>query len=299
VHCSLRYRLSEYVARAISTYLTSETGVTVIFESAIVPKWKDSRISFKNVYVSRRPQPVDSAVPKRTPVGHKAAVAYDVSSHPAYHYSMEDEEEVPQSHADDDLNYSIFDLSIDSIDVTLSLKRWLDGKGLVEDAVVKGVRGVLGTSQVSGSVNLNSLITIFQDRRSVFWDPENPLDPAAFRHVARPSEFELHSLQLEDVLVTVYQPGDFRPYTASIFRADLRTLRKQWLFYDFLHAENVVGQFDNCLFSLHKPQSIGRTTEQDIQDGKWSRMVSGLGLSPSIGLPVLICARSLGYALMA
>jgi len=147
----------------------------------------------------------------------------------------------------------MFDLNIDSIDVTLSLKHWLDGKGLVEDAVVKGVRGVL-------------------DRRSVFWDPENPLDPAAFRGVARPGDFEFHSLQLEDVLVTVYQPGNFRPYTASIFRADIRTLRKQWLFYDFLRAENVVGQFDNCLFSLHKPQSIGRTTEQDIQDGKWSRM---------------------------
>ena len=112
------------------------------------------------------------------------------------------------------------------------------------------------------------------DRRSVFWDPDNPLDPAAFRGVARPGDFELHSLQLEDVLVTVHQPGNFRPYTASIFRADIRTLRKQWLFYDFLRAENVVGQFDNCLFSLHKPQSIGRTTEQDIQDGKWSRMVS-------------------------
>lgn len=73
--------------------------------------------------------------------------------------------------------------------------------------------------------------------------------------------------------MTVYQPGDFRPYTASIFRADIRTFRKQWLFYDFLCAENVVGQFDNCLFSLHKPQSIGRTTEQDLKDGKWSRMV--------------------------
>jgi Yeast mitochondrial distribution and morphology (MDM) proteins len=38
----------------------------------------------------------------------------------------------------------MFDLNIDSVDVTLSLWRWLDGKGLVEDAVVKGVRGVLG-----------------------------------------------------------------------------------------------------------------------------------------------------------
>ncbi|KAF9241826.1 mitochondrial distribution and morphology protein-domain-containing protein [Melanogaster broomeanus] len=246
-------RLQQNVARAISNYLTSETGVTVIFESAIVPKWKDSRISFKNVYVSRRPQSTNSPQPERKLIGHKAAVGYDVSSHPAYNYSMDDEEEDLQSHAEDDLNYSMFDLNIDSIDVTLSLSHWLDGKGLVEDAVVKGVRGVL-------------------DRRSVFWDPENPLDPATFRHVGRPGDFELRSLQLEDVLVTVYQPGDFRPYTASIFRADIQTMRKQWLFYDFLCAENVVGQFDNCLFSLHKPQSIGRTTEQDIKDGKWSRM---------------------------
>ena len=140
--------LAENVARAISNYLTSETGVTVIFESAIVPKWKDSRISFKNVYISRRPQTVRSPR-KKNPLGHKAALAYDVTNHPAYDYSVEEDEEVTQSHADDDANYSMFDLNIDSIDVTLSLKRWLDGKGLVEDAVVKGVRGVLGESLVS------------------------------------------------------------------------------------------------------------------------------------------------------
>lgn len=245
-------RLQQYVARAISNYLTSETGVTVIFESAIVPKWKDSRISFKNVYISRRPQSTPTASPKK-PSGHRAAVGYDVSSHPAYNDLVEEDEEVSPNHSEDDLNYTMFDLNVDSIDVTLSLRRWLDGKGLVGDAVVKGVRGVI-------------------DRRSVHWDPENPLDPAAFRHPARQGDFELESLQLEDVLVTVYQPGDFRPYTTSIFRADIRKLRKQWLFYDFLSAENVVGQFDNCLFSLHKPQSIGRTTERDLRDGKWSRM---------------------------
>jgi hypothetical protein len=111
------------------------------------------------------------------------------------------------------------------------------------------------------------------DRRSVNWDPSKPLDPTIFRRTARPGDFELESLQLEDVLITVYQPGNFRPYTASIFRADLRCFRKQWTFYDFLSAENVVGQFDNCLFSLHKPQSIGRTTEKDIMDGEWARMV--------------------------
>ena len=38
----------------------------------------------------------------------------------------------------------MFDLNVDSINVTLSLWRWLDGKDLVKDAVIKSVRGVLG-----------------------------------------------------------------------------------------------------------------------------------------------------------
>ncbi|KAI0684192.1 mitochondrial distribution and morphology proteins-domain-containing protein [Cytidiella melzeri] len=246
-------RLQEYVAKAISDYLTSETGITIVFESAIVPKWKDSKISFKNVFVTRRP----SSVPRIraiASVAHDFARGYDVSNHPANHGLVGDEDDMlPEIVTDEDTNYTMFDLTIDSIDVTLSLARWLDGKGVVTDAVVKGVRGVL-------------------DRRYVHWDPNHPWDPAAFRHKGQPGDFELESLQLEDVLVTVYQPGGFRPYTASIFRADMKTFRKQWMFYDFLSADNVVGQFDNCLFSLHTPQSIGRTTEQDSKVGQWFRM---------------------------
>ncbi|KAI0305655.1 mitochondrial distribution and morphology proteins-domain-containing protein [Multifurca ochricompacta] len=246
------FRLQAYVARAISDYLTSETGVTIIFESAIVPKWKDSRISFKSVYITRRPKIDANKGGESGRVAHAAALGYDVSNHPANH-TIDDEEDSGSRyrHSDEDIKWSMFDLSVDSIDVTLSLWRWLDGKGLVKDAVVKGVRGVL-------------------DRRSVSWSPD--LDPASFRHIAQPGDFELESLTLEDVLITVYQPGGFRPYTFSIFRADVGMLRKQWLFYDFLKSEGIVGQFDNCLFSLHRPQSIGRTNEQDAKDGGWSTM---------------------------
>lgn len=101
---------------------------------------------------------------------------------------------------------------------------------------------------------------------------EHPLDPANYRHESYPGDFELNFLQLEDV-ITIYQPGGFRSYTASIFRADFRVFRKKWMFYDFLSAENIVGQFDHCLFSLHKPQSIGSTRESDLQDGDWVRTV--------------------------
>ena len=135
---------SAYVGRALSNYLTSETGVSIIFESAIVPKWKDSKISFKNVYISRRPSSSPSSSPKELIENHMTAVGYDVSNHPAYHRVDDESEDVDSENIDVDSNWSTFDLTVDSIDVTLSLRRWLDGKGLVEDAVVKGVRGVLG-----------------------------------------------------------------------------------------------------------------------------------------------------------
>jgi distribution and morphology protein 31 len=111
-----------------------------------------------------------------------------------------------------------------------------------------------------------------QDCRSVQWSPD--LDPTSFRHIAQQGDFELESLALGDVLITVYQPAGFRPYTFSIFHTDVGMLRKQWLFYDFTKTEGIVGQFDNCLFSLHRPQSMGKTNGQDTKDGGWSTMVS-------------------------
>lgn len=100
-------------------------------------------MSFKNVYVSRRPLSQMEAVRSRNQ-GHLAAVGYDISGHPAYHRIGEDDDEVQEIFENEDTNFTMFDVNIDSVDVTLSLKRWLDGKGLVEDAVVRGVRGVIG-----------------------------------------------------------------------------------------------------------------------------------------------------------
>lgn len=122
--------------------MTSETGITIIFESAIVPKWKNSRIAFKNVYISRRPPSLVEGSPDDPNAAHRAVARYDYGNHPAYH-GLEDDNLFPVTEPEE-IDYAVFDLNVDSIDVTLSLWRWLDGKGLVEDAVVKGVRGVLG-----------------------------------------------------------------------------------------------------------------------------------------------------------
>jgi mitochondrial distribution and morphology protein 31 len=112
-----------------------------------VPKWKGSQISFKNVFISRRPREADDSL-SRAELGKRAAARFDVGHGPALFHDEDDPYLLPIEPIYKNANYSMFDLNVDSIDVTLSLTRWLDGKGLVKDAEVKGVRGVLGMSNV-------------------------------------------------------------------------------------------------------------------------------------------------------
>lgn len=282
----------EYIARKIADYLTSQTGVVVVFESAIVPKWKDSRICFQNVFITRRANANDpeslrierekkrriKALREQQRGKSPRAPASTAGMGMAWEgvsfdeYADDDEVAPPLSStatgenltdAEKEVtntNYTMFDLNVDSIDVTLSISRWFDGKGLIEDAVVKGVRGII-------------------DRRNVFWDPDKPYDPREARRTLKPGDFELESLEVHDLLVTIYQPQSFRPFNFSIFDATVPKLRKQWLFYDLLSADSITGQVDGCLFSLHKPQSIGRTMsrqrELSKETGRW-RTISRL-----------------------
>jgi distribution and morphology protein 31 len=143
-------------------------------------------------------------------------------------------------------------VSIETVNVTLSFTKWINGKGLLRDVEVKGIRGVV-------------------DRRSVHWSDDH-LDPKSYRHEHHPGDFEIDSFKMSDVLVTVYQPGNFRPFSVSIFSCDLPQLRKQWLLYDFMSANMMTGSFDNSLFTIHPRQShsfAGAEMDNKIEaDGK-------------------------------
>lgn len=124
--------LQEWLARKLGDYLTGHTGVTVVFENAIVPKWGiaggGSKILFKNVYISRGPTKAELGVL------------------PLLMEEEEDETEEEMEERERMAKWTHFHLSIDSVEVSLSLRRWLDGKGLVKEATVTGVRGVVGES---------------------------------------------------------------------------------------------------------------------------------------------------------
>ncbi|OOQ86083.1 Mitochondrial distribution and morphology protein 31 [Penicillium brasilianum] len=235
----------ETLAGWVGNYLTKSSGVKVVFESAIVPKWSGGVISFKNVFVSRRPGQGSGYVSKGSPTTAAAAAAAAARGE----HGSEDSSAVLED--EEDTNYTQFDLSIETVNVTLSFTKWLNGKGPLRDVEVKGIRGVV-------------------DRRHVWW-PAEDLDPLSYRHEHSPGDFEIDSFKMHDVLVSIYQPDNFRPFSVSIFSCDLPQLRKQWLFYDFLSANMMSGSFDNSLFTIHPRQTHGFTgarVEDGMEDGK-------------------------------
>lgn len=226
----------ETLARWVGNYLTKSSGVKVVFESAIVPKWGDGVITLKNVFVSRRPGQGKSNVSKGS-AQTAAAVAATRNTSLEGDHAVEDQEE------EEEPNYTQFDISIDTVNVTLSFTKWFNGKGPLRDVEVKGIRGVV-------------------DRTHVHWNGHENVDPKSYRHEHNPGDFEIDSFKMEDVLLTLYQPNNFRPFSISIFSCDLPQLRKQFLFYDFMSANNMSGSFDNSLFTIHPRQTHNYTGAQ-------------------------------------
>ncbi|KAL6690363.1 mitochondrial distribution and morphology protein family 31/32 [Trichoderma pleuroticola] len=219
----------ETLAQWIGDYLTQSAGVTVVFESAIVPKWKNGVIAFRNVFISRRPGQIESSVSK----GSSDAAAVAAAGRQVQHNDTVTE---------DDGNYTQFDVTIANVNVTLSFLNWWNGRGLLKDVEVNGVRGIV-------------------DRTSVRW-PLQQVDPLSYRHKHQPGDFEIESFKLEDLLLTIRQPDGFRPFSVSIYSCELPRLRKQWLFYDFLSASHMSGSFDGSLFTIHPRQVHGTVSSR-------------------------------------
>lgn len=248
VWAASKFRAEDILAQWVGRLVTKETGLRVVFEEAIVPDWKQGVILLRKVFVSRRPQ-----VRKHSVVVGSQSQAAD-----------EAEAALTGDNSVDDGNYTQFDLTIDHMAVTLSVSRWLQGLGILKTVEVRGVRGVI-------------------DRRFIVWDPH--YDATEHRNKPKSGDFNWQACKIEDLLVTVLQEGR-GPYQIGLYLADLPRLRKQWLFYDFLSANNMTGSFDNSLFTLHPrqtpalrhspPMRIQRLRMDDVDIRHLNRGVEGM-----------------------
>jgi len=234
----------ETLAGWVGNYLTKSSGVRIVFENAIVPTWRDGVITFNNVFVSRRPGRTDKR--ERSVSKGSSTTAATAAAAAAQAALVEKSTEVGAA-AIDDGNYTQFDVTIDKVNVTLSFTKWFNGRGLLHDVEIRGVRGVL-------------------DRTHVFPTGEKR-EPKSYRHTHNLGDFEIDNFKMEDVLLTVYQPKNFRPFTVSVYNCELPRLRKQWLLYDFMSANNMSGSFDESLFTLH-PRQIHGMTGAALVDGQ-------------------------------
>lgn len=211
----------EYFATKLGNFITKNSNLTVVFESAIVPDWRDGKISFNKCFVSRRPKN------KKRNVFEKGLQSEAIAN-AIQNFEGNDGEPY------DDGNYTQFDLTIEQVNVSLSFSKFVNGRSILGEVEVHGMRGII-------------------DRSHVVWDPSD--DARNYKNIKRPGDYEIDNFKMTDVLLTLVQPDGFRPFNVSVFNCELPILRKNWLFYDFLNANNISGSYDDSLFTIHKRQA--------------------------------------------
>ncbi|KAI8836021.1 mitochondrial distribution and morphology protein family 31/32 [Chytriomyces cf. hyalinus JEL632] len=216
--------VQKYLAVKVSEYVSKESGFDISFDHAIMPNWKDGTIRIKNVDIvcneASNPSPSETYAKRLL---HSDASQAANSQQP----SSAIQKQLDTS--DIDLNWTYFAINVKTMDLTLNLWRYFQGHGIVQDMKLTGVRGVI-------------------DRAHVTWTE----DWKPVHRKATPFDFALEQVVVEDLLLTVKNPYGFRPFNVSVYSGRLPILRQQWLVYDIMCADSIVGAFDNCLFSVHK-----------------------------------------------
>ncbi len=146
------------------------------------------------------------------------------------------------------------DLKLDQVDVKVSLLWMLEGKGLIESASVKGVRGVLDRRKCWNIYNeAGELIPLSE------YVPE-PVEKR-WRSEWYKGSFHLNYCSVTDAEVTLLEYEPQRPLKVVVHQMETTRLRRQYLLYDLL-CSTVDGALDDRLFSLRPAPGGGGSDPQ-------------------------------------
>lgn len=217
-----KFSNKDLVAEWLGNLITKNSNLTVSFESAISPDWNYGTIKLRNCKASKRPKIIKKIEKIEKSIDGKIL--------------NKTVEEIY-----DDGNYTQFDLTIEEINVSLSFWRWISGKGFINTANVKCVRGII-------------------DRTHVVWKKND--DPRNYKNFYKPGDWEIENFKIEDVLLTIYHPNGFRSCQLSIYNADLDLFRKNWLMLDILTCNHLSGCYDGSLFTINKISNFDSFKEE-------------------------------------
>lgn len=218
----------DYLATKFGEIITNNnsSNMLIVFENAILPDLKSGKIVFQNVFVSKRPRDKkENKVIKASQLEAARRAEYALQSQQKIYLPVIFDPKFKEG------NYTQYDLTIKELEVSLSFKKWFQGRGLIEEMSISGIRGVV-------------------DRTNVHWKEGD--DPRNYLNVKQPGDFEINNFKMNDVLFTLYPPDGLRPFKVSIYTCELEKLRQQWFFFDFLNANFISGKYDGSLFTVNK-----------------------------------------------
>ena len=142
------------------------------------------------------------------------------------------------THKDQKNNILEFHLFFHEIEINLSLKKWLQGKGLINDIKIFGIRGETVINYKEKRHNENSQELLLN------WF-SNP-------------NYKLMNVNISDskfhVIENFADGSEPTNVKIRIFNLDISGLRFNQLLTDFLKANVITGSINNSLFTFHKRQ---------------------------------------------
>ena len=150
-----------------------------------------------------------------------------------------------------------FHLAFHEIEINLSLKKWLQGHGLINDVKVFGIRGntIINYKELGDDIKAQELLLNW------FSNPN----------------YKLLNVNITDSKFNVIEKFDngaeSTNYKIRIFNLDISGLRFNQLLADFLRANVITGSINNSLFTFHKRQHK-LSYMQDLKDdlASWDRI---------------------------
>ncbi|OBA19455.1 hypothetical protein METBIDRAFT_79482 [Metschnikowia bicuspidata var. bicuspidata NRRL YB-4993] len=167
-----------------------------------------------------------------------------------------------------------FSAKIAALNLSLSFKKWYEGKGLIYDLEIFGMHAKVArndgthTRQVMEQTihpTFNSLALSFSGyhdshelqndlREHKVEELTNMAGATGFSFLD--SNYELASVKIRDSFVEIHGNQDTNALNVSIFNCDLPRLRGDRLLIDFFNADIVTGTVNNSMFTIHKHQTF-------------------------------------------
>ncbi|KAG0686489.1 hypothetical protein C6P40_003960 [Pichia californica] len=129
------------------------------------------------------------------------------------------------------INSEYYKFKISELNLTFSFNKWFDGKGLINEIEIEGLKGDVNIFKDEDEEDILLLDESFNDK------------------------YEINHIKVKHSKINFNSEKYLsKPLELIIFNCDMNKLRREWIVYDFLNANTMFGSLGGSLFTLHKRQ---------------------------------------------